>query len=60
MTNPRLYILGLKKEKRLAWLFVLPTLTLVVSVYAYPILTTLVYSVTKSISQPTQYENSLV
>lgn len=47
MTNPRLYILGLKKEKRLAWLFVLPTLTLVVSVYAYPILTTLVYSVTK-------------
>ena len=46
MTNPRLHILGLKKEKRLAWLFVLPTLTLVVGVYAYPILTTLVYSVT--------------
>ena len=46
MTNPKLHILGLKKEKRLAWLFVLPTLTLVVGVYAYPILTTLVYSVT--------------
>jgi len=46
MTNPRLHILGLKKEKRLAWLFVLPTLTLVAGVYAYPILTTLVYSVT--------------
>ena len=46
MTNPRLHILGSKKEKRLAWLFVLPTLTLVVGVYAYPILTTLVYSVT--------------
>ena len=46
MTNPRLHILGLKKEKRLAWLFVLPTLTFVVGVYAYPILTTLVYSVT--------------
>lgn len=46
MTNPRLHILGLKKEKRTAWLFVLPTLLLVVCVYAYPIITTLVYSVT--------------
>ena len=46
MTKPRLHTLGLKKEKRTAWLFVLPTLTLIICVYAYPIITTLVYSVT--------------
>jgi ABC-type sugar transport system permease subunit len=46
MTNPRLDMLGLKKEKRAAWLLVLPTLILVVCVYAYPIITTLIYSVT--------------
>jgi ABC-type sugar transport system permease subunit len=39
-------MLGLKKEKRAAWLLVLPTLILVVCVYAYPIITTLIYSVT--------------
>jgi multiple sugar transport system permease protein len=46
MTNAKLHILGLKKEKRTAWLFVLPTLILITCVYAYPIITTLVYSVT--------------
>lgn len=46
MPDPRLHILGLQKEKRTAWLFVLPALMLVVCVYAYPIITTLVYSVT--------------
>jgi ABC-type sugar transport system permease subunit len=46
MTNTKLHILGLKKEKRTAWLFVLPTLILITCVYAYPIITTLVYSVT--------------
>lgn len=46
MTTTKLHILGLKKEKRTAWLFVLPTLILITCVYAYPIITTLVYSVT--------------
>jgi len=46
MTNAKLHILGLKKEKRTAWLFILPTLILITCVYAYPIITTLVYSVT--------------
>ena len=46
MTTTKLHILGLKKEKRPAWLFVLPTLILITCVYAYPIITTLVYSVT--------------
>ena len=46
MTTTKLHILGLKKEKRTAWLFVLPNLILITCVYAYPIITTLVYSVT--------------
>lgn len=46
MTNSKLHILGLRKEKRTAWFYVLPTLILITCVYAYPIITTLVYSVT--------------
>jgi ABC-type sugar transport system permease subunit len=45
-TNSKLHNQTLKKEKRTAWLFLTPALILITGVYVYPILATIVYSVT--------------
>jgi multiple sugar transport system permease protein len=45
-TSSKLHNQTLKKEKRTAWLFLTPALILIAGVYVYPIIATVVYSVT--------------